>query len=227
MVVELGQDPGEIGVAAMKHRLWHTYVRWGEKLQNLRRRLSPKRLRFVHYSWPLRAGACPCDPDFHDYLLERGIRGRSIFHFGSGGHHLVGVRNLQDGLENEVLAITLSPAEFNRYVKLAIRDAALAKHYKVLFADIYSLSAASLPVFDVVTLFHLGEYGDANSAARRLDDAGVLDLFISRLAPGGLIAFYQRSFAYARAKPLVEQAVARGQIAFVETWKSLAVYRKA
>jgi hypothetical protein len=211
----------------MKKRLWLTYVRLGERLQNLRRSFSPTRLRFVHYSWPLRAEVCPCDPDFCDYLRERQIRRQSVFHFGSGGHHLVGERNLADALENEILAITLAPAELRGYVNRVVRDPALAKHYKVLFADIYSLSAATLPVFDAATLFHLGEFEDAGSGSRRLDDAGVLQMFIAHLAHDGLLFLYPGSFAYAKVAPLIEQAVAQRQIEFVEHFRSLAVYRRA
>lgn len=210
----------------LQKRWWRTQMIWGERLQGLRRAISPARLRFVHYSWPLRVEVCPCDQDFCDYLRDRGMRGLSIFHFGSGGHHLVGERNLADTLDNEILAITLAPSELRSYVDRVVRDPALAKHYKVLFADVHSLDAAALPVFDVATLFHLGEFGDEASAARRLDDAGVLALFISRLAPRGLLLFYRRSFAFAKVSPLIEQAVQQRQIEFVENVKSLAVYRR-
>jgi hypothetical protein len=37
-----------------------------------------------------------------------------------------------------------------------------------LFADIYSLAAAGLPTFDLVTLFHLCEFGDPSSAVAAL-----------------------------------------------------------
>ena len=85
----------------------------------VRRRLD--RLRTFHYEWPLRADyswalrldICPCDADFCDYLIKRGFARRSIFHFGTGGHHVVGLRNRDSGLENEILAITASPLELS------------------------------------------------------------------------------------------------------------------
>ena len=139
----------------MRQRLWRAYVRSGELQQRLMRAFNPSRLSFVAHSWPLRPDVCPCDVDLCHYLDSRAVRGRSVFHFGTGGHHLVGLRNHANGWANEVLGLTLSPSEHERYVRLVVRDPSLARHYKVLFADIYSLAAAALPTFDVVTLFHL------------------------------------------------------------------------
>jgi hypothetical protein len=229
MVVELDENTRATGLraATMRRRLWNAYVRAGTRLQRLRHRLSPSRLPVVHFSWPLRTAGCPCDVDFCDYLRDRQIHKRGVFHFGSGGHHLVGLRNQRDALENDVLALTLAPAEHRAYVRLAIRDATLARHYKVLFADIYSLSAATLPTFDVVSLFHLGEFNFTGSGAHRLDDEGVLGLFVGRLVSGGLLAFYRDSFAFRKISPLIARAVDRRQLEFVEDFRSLAIYRRA
>ena len=221
----MGENGGR-AMMTLQNRWWHTRMRWSERFQKLRHAISPSRLRVVTYSWPLRVAVCPCDADLCDFLRDRQLRSRSIFHFGSGGHHLVGVRNLADGLDNDVLAITLAPSELRTYVDRVVRDPALARHYKVLFADIHSLDSRTLPMFDIVTLFHLGEFGDEASAARRVDDAAVLELFISRLAPRGLMLFYPHSFAYAKVTPLIDQAVARRQLEFVENVRSLSVYRR-
>lgn len=206
-------------------RLWRAYVRAGAIKESALRGLMPSRMHFVHYSWPLRPGVCPCDVHFCDYLQERNIRRKSVFHFGTGGHHLVGTTNRDAGLENEILGLTVSPAEHARYVARVVRDPALGRHYKVLFADIYSLSAASLPAFDLVTLFHLSEFADSHNAGTRLDDGDVLRLFCSKLTPGGLLFLYPGSYGYARAAPLVAQAVEAGAISFLEDFKSLIVFR--
>src|SRR5207248_2823686 len=87
-----------------------------------------------------------------------------------------------------------------------------ANGYKVLYADIYTLSSKMLPSFDIVTLFHLGDCYDEqpyskelglgdpeldtnrlNSAYAPLDDLGVLRLFISKLNPEGKILFNTNS----------------------------------
>jgi hypothetical protein len=209
-------------VAARAHR-WG--VRATEMKERVLRKLMPSRMHFVHYQWPLMPEVCPCDIHFCDYLAERSIRQRAIFHFGSGGHHLVGFRNRQQGLANEVLAITASPREHARYVKEVIRDPSLGEHYKVLFADIYNLRPASLPVFDVITLFHLCEFGDPGNRSRRLDDQGVLDLFLSRAVPGGKLLFYADSSGKRETQSLIERAVTGGRIRFEEQYRSLLVYR--
>lgn len=187
--------------------------------------LTPARMRFVPYAYPSLPSVCPCDVHFAEYLKQRDIRGKSIFHFGTGGHHLVGVRNSQDGLENDVLGITASPAEHARYVKLLIKNPSLAVYYKVLFADIYTLSAVQLPAFDIVTLFHLGEFYDPSNSHIRHDDAGVLDLFLTRLTPGGRILFYSGSCGIEIAQPIADQAVRAGRMALEENYESLLLYR--
>lgn len=210
----------------MSSRWWRAYLLWGELHQRATRHLRPGSLRYVPHGWPLRPGECPCDLDFCDFLETRAIRGRRIFHFGTGGHHLVGLRNHEAGWRNDVLGITISPREHARYVRRVIREPALALHYKVLFADIHSLHAASLPGFDVVTLFHLCEFCDPASAGRRLDDAGLLRLFIGQLAAGGWLLLYRGSFGYARAAPLVAAAVDAGHIAHAADFRSLSIYRR-
>jgi hypothetical protein len=209
----------------MIRRLWRGYIHAVGFKEKALRGLMPARMQFVHYSWPLRADLCPCDVDFSDYLQERDIRDRAIFHFGTGGHHLVGLRNQADGLQNDILGLTVSPKEHAGYVRKVIRDPGLALHYKVLFADIFSLSAGSIPCFNIVTLFHLGEFSDASGSGRRLNLEQLLRMFRSRLLPGGCMLFYPRSYGYRRLTPLLESAVQDGLLTLLETYKSLEIYR--
>jgi hypothetical protein len=201
-------------------------LRWrvGKAREKVLRSLDPGRMRVMAAAWPL-APECLCDVDFADYLVGRGVRGASIFHFGSGGHHLVGRRNLDDGLENEIWSITNSPDEQAAYVAAVVRRPALGRRYRVLFGDIYELSAAALPAFDLVTLFHLSEYTPRGGADHRLDDAGLLALFCGKLNGGGRLLLYEGSFARPAAAALAEQAVALGVLTFEERWRSLLVYR--
>jgi hypothetical protein len=195
------------------------------------RAVLTEKMRFVHnswhYSWSFRPDLCPCDLHLCEYLVERNVRGQSIFHFGTGGHHLVGLRNRDDGLGNEILAITAAPAEHARYVSEVIRSPLLGRHYRVLFADIYDLCSASLPTFDLATLFHLGEFADAVQTPRRMDDRLLLDLLISKVVPGGRLLFYSGSVGYSIAGPLIDRAVAEGRLSFLESFKSLIVFRVA
>jgi hypothetical protein len=168
---------------------------------------------------------CPCDADFCDYLRERDIAKKSIFHFGSGGHHVVGLRNRDDRLENEILAITASPREHAQYVERVVREPSFGKYYKVLFADIYDLAHRSLPEFDLVTLFHLCEFSPMAGQLRRMDDAGVMELFRSKLGAGGRLIFYEGSLGRPGTQRIIERSVAEGKMSLEETYRSLLVYR--
>ncbi len=177
------------------------------------------------HSWPLLPETCPCDVDFCGYLKEHRVSRKSVFHFGSGGHHLVGLRNREDALENEILAITASPVEHLRYVKLVTQNPTMGAHYKVLFANIYDLGALSLPPFDVITLFHLCEYTRATDRRQRMDDAGVLDLFRLKLTAGGRLLFYDGSIGRAATRRIVQRAVDDGKLCFDEQYRSLLIFK--
>ena len=207
--------------ARVAARLWGAYERAGEAKEALLRRMQPGRMRIVPRSWPLWARMCPCDLDFCDFLQEREFRSKSIFHLGTGGHHLVGLRNRTDDMGNVVLGLTLSPGEIKRYVKLVVRDPILGQNYKVLFADVHDLHAASLPDFDLVTLFHLCESG--SRSGHLLSDEGVVGLFISKLKPGGLLALYRQSLGYRRLRPIIAAAMAAGTLKHLEDYKSLQI----
>jgi hypothetical protein len=207
----------------LRQRTWRAYVRAGEAKESLLCRLQPGRMRVIAHSWPLRAKMCPCDLDFCDYLRERDIRSKSIFHLGTGGHHIVGLRNQVDGLENVILGVTVSPNELRRYLKLVIRDPLLGQNYKVLFADVHGMRAASLPHFDLVTLFHLGAFGSTTNSGHVLSDVGVFDLFRSKLRPAGLLALYRDSWVYPRLQPIVAAATAAGAVKHLEDYRSLQI----
>ncbi|HEY7214696.1 MAG TPA: hypothetical protein VIC28_08700 [Thermoanaerobaculia bacterium] len=185
------------------------------------------RLNYWPYSFPLLEAECPCDVHFVQYLAERKIRGKAIFHFGTGEHHLVGFNNARrrPHNRNEVLAVTASPEEHAAYVERVIRNAELAKQYKVLFADIYTFTPRLLPRFDLVTLFHLCEFFDpVRSGYAPLDDAGLLELFLGKLNAGGRLFFYRGSMSFDQARPIIEDFVRRGRLWWREDFKTLAVY---
>ena len=204
-------------------RAWAVYEKMGHAKELLLRRIQPGRMRILPHSWPLWARMCPCDLDFCDFLQERNVRSKSIFHFGTGGHHIVGLRNRVDDMGNVILGVTVSPSEIKRYVKLVVRDPILGQNYKVLFADVHDLQAASLPNFDLVTLFHLCEFGSAAGSGHLLSDEGVLGLLTSKLKPGGLLALYPQSLGYRRLRPIIAAAIAAGTLEHREDYKSLQI----
>lgn len=186
------------------------------------------RLNLFNESWRL-VDYCPCDVHFAEYLDERRVRGKLIFHFGSGGHHLLGRENAarEPADRNEIFAVTASPEEHAEYVRLVSENGDLANSYKVLFTDVYTLSPRILPSFDLITLFHLCEYYDSErSAYARLDDAGLLHLCLSRLVAGGRLLFYTGSEGFHKTAPMLADLASRGEIERVDEFKSLVVYGK-
>ena len=185
------------------------------------------KMNYYTASWPLIVEMCPVDIHFTDYLEERGIRDRAIFHFGTGAHHHVGVRCFENGSNNTVLGITASVEEADAYIKLAIENPRLSKTYKAFFGDIYMLEPRLLPEFDIVTLFHLCEFWGPESAAYgAMTDLQMLDLMTDKTRPGGLIMFYVKSMAFDRAVLVIAEWEKQGRATRQEEYKTLLIYRK-
>ena len=177
-------------------------------------------------SWELLPDTCPCDIQFCEYLQQSAIKGKSIFHFGTGSHHIIGLENQNFDRPNQIVGITASLPEHQAYVQLVLENAALAKYYKVLFADIYTLTAGNLPSLDIVNLFHLCEfYLPENAAIVHHDDASLLQLFIDNLNPDGRILFYSGSRNWSEnAQAIVQSFEAAGKIKRIGEFKSLLIY---
>lgn len=208
------------------------------------------KLNYYVNSCPLTLADYPCDSQFVQWLERNNVEGKLIFHFGTGEHHLVGRKNHERGNPNEIIAITASREEHRAYIDFVIEEPIAANFYKVLFADIYTLSRRMLPNFDIVTLFHLCEYYDAwpyerttadgkkgqpdgmalNSSYARLNDKKVLELFLSRLAPQGKILFFTKSGAYIdadrKAEKLVNDFIYRKRVIVEEEYEALLVCRR-
>jgi hypothetical protein len=179
-------------------------------------------------NWYLDEKQCPCDVHFLEYLEAQGITGASIFHFGTGGHHIVGIRTAENGSNNAVLGITASPQEYNDYVKLVIERPDVGRTYKVFFGDIYQLDARLLPPLDIVTLFHTGEFRtEQNDEYGALTDLEVADLLVDKMRAGGRVLFYSGSFAFDKAEQVASELARRGRIEPAPPFKSLRVFHKA
>lgn len=176
--------------------------------------------------WPLDEEQCPCDVHFMRYLAGGGLEGQRIFHFGTGDHHHVGKQAGANG--HSVLGITATEAEYTSYVRLIVENPHLGRNYKVLFSDIYQTNLGLLPSFDMVTLFHLGEFWSANNAPfASLDDAGLLDGMAGKLVPGGRLFLYTGSFAYDVAERLIPAVAAARGLVEDTRFETLRVFRKA
>ncbi len=177
--------------------------------------------------WGLEIEQCPCDVHFVEWLEQEKLSGKRIYHFGTGGHHYVGLRCAEPHLDNTVLGITASPQEYKSFIKLATDNPNVTKTYSAYFGDIYTSNARLLPRFDVVTLFHSGEFrGEANDAYGALTDREVMDLFTEQTDKGGYILFYRGSYAYDVAERLIPDWMKAMPVEEVEGFKTLRIFRK-
>jgi hypothetical protein len=189
-------------------------------------------LHFWDAYWDFRPAECPCDADFVEWLDENRVRDAAIYHFGTGGHHHVGIECASPERRNAVLGITAAPQEYETYVKLAMARPEVIRHYNAVFGDIYLLNPKLLPTFDVVTLFHLCEFrGEKNEAYGALTDLEVTNLLTDKTRPGGHILFFPSSFAFdwegpMSAKRVIAEWERARDVERVGTFKSLLVYRK-
>jgi hypothetical protein len=204
-------------------------------------------MNYSETPWALSEEECPCDLHFVEYLVSKNIEGKLIFHFGTGNHHIVGKTNHQRGNPNEIIATTLCKQESDSYIDFVIRNPVAANFYKVLFADIYTLSARMLPSFDLVTLFHLAEGYDQppnydgtyisnaapgtrlNSAYARLNDVTLLELFLQKLTPAGKLFFYPGSDAFRepyQAGKIISDFIRERKMVVEEQYKSLLICRR-
>jgi hypothetical protein len=188
----------------------------------------------MHYwdaYWDFRPDDCPCDVHFVAWLDANEVRDKTIYHFGTGGHHLVGIECARPERRNAVLGITAAPQEYETYIELAIERPEILGFYNVVFGDIYMLNPRLLPEFDVVTLFHLCEFrGEKNDAYDALTDLDVTNLLTDRTRIGGHILFFPSSYAYDRADHSAKDVVAAWEkqrdVERVGMFESLLVYLK-
>ncbi|MUG94858.1 hypothetical protein F7734_21830 [Scytonema sp. UIC 10036] len=184
-------------------------------------------------SWKLDPKSCPCDIEFVEYIKESKIEGKTIFHFGTGVHHIIGLENQNLNRPNEIIGITASAPEHQAYVRLVLKNRVLAKYYKVIFGNIYTLTANNLPQLDIVNLFHLCEFYIREDAPFvHHNDESLLQLFLDKLNPDGKILFYSRSFAWNEPKfavkcsEIVKSFEEAGKIRLIGQYKSLLIYAK-
>ena len=184
-------------------------------------------LQIWDVNWYLDVEQCPCDVHFVEWMREQKVSSKTVFHFGTGGHHHLGLANHAEGAPNTILGITASPQQFDAFVKLAIEHATLSRNYQVMFGDIDLLNTKLLPRLDIVTLFHLCEFrGDSQDAYGGLTDAEVVDTLLKVMPKGGIISLYTRSFAFDKADAIARTLVEKGVLEPMPKYKSLDFYRK-
>lgn len=187
------------------------------------------RMNHWYMKWDLHADICPCDVHFNEWLAHEGVTASTIYHFGSGAHHVVGATQATNGSRNLVFAVTASKGEYDAYIELVNDDAAVARAYVCYYGDVYLTEPTFLPLVDVASLFHLCEFSTPETGGAEyggVDDAGLLDLITEKTRPDGHILFFEGSNGYEKSKPIIEAWSARGKAVLVERFKSLVVYRR-
>ncbi len=177
--------------------------------------------------WDLNVEVCPCDVHFNDWVAKQKLRSKNIYHFGTGTHHIVGIK--QAARKNRVFAITASKEEYQSYIDLVTNNSGVAKYYVAYFGDIYLTNPALLPDFDVVTMFHLCEFFFPNTASKEyggFTDARLLDLFTAKTRKGGHILFYTLSMGWDKTKPLIAKWERKAPVKRIGEFKTLLAYRK-
>jgi len=179
--------------------------------------------------WDLDEAQCPCDIHFNQWIEANNISGTTIYHFGTGTHHIVGLTQAANGSGNVVLGITASTVEYEAYMKLALERPQFSKSYLAYFGDVYLTNARLLPELDVATMFHAGEFIGDNTTSSEYggaDDLGVARILHGRMRPGGYFLFYTGSFAFDKADALAKALERENKLARAGTFKSLSVWRK-
>jgi hypothetical protein len=179
--------------------------------------------------WDLDEAQCPCDIHFNEWVAAEKLTGKTIYHFGTGTHHVVGRTQATNGSNNVVFAITASIEEYETYVKLVTENASVARNYLAYFGDIYLTNAQALPELDVVTLFHICEFPAPNTSTTEyggVTDLALTTLLTDRLRPGGHVLFFTGSFAFPDARKVIAQWEQDHAVERVGEFESLLVYRK-
>lgn len=185
------------------------------------------KMNFYDDKWPLMVEVCPCDVHFNEWAAKQKLRNKTIYHFGSGDHHVVGVE--QGKRKNRTFGITASKGEYDAYVDLVTGNPRIAKNYVCYFGDIYLTNPQLLPELDVVTLFHLCEFFAPSTASKSyggLTDRTLLDALTDRTRKGGHVLFYKGSLGFEKSKPIIAKWEKAKRMKRVADFKTLLVYRK-
>ena len=187
------------------------------------------KMNFWDAKWDLDMPRCPCDAHFNDWVKQNKLKNKLIYHFGTGNHHVVGLKQAADKANNIVFAITASKEEYASYIELAINRPKVSKNYLAYFGDIYLSNARLLPDFDVVTMFHLCEFFFPNTASAEyggFTDRQMLDLYTDKTRSGGYILFYMGSMGWDKTRDMLPAWEKDKGVQRVGEFKRLLVYRK-
>jgi hypothetical protein len=182
-------------------------------------------MHFWDAAWDLDLRLCPCDLHFMEWIKQEKIKGKVIYHMGTGTHHLVGVENLKMGEPNYFIGVTASPGETEAYTRMSIEEPRLSRNYTMHFGDIYLFNGKLLPKFDIATLYHVGEFWNEKTATYGgVTDEEVVRKVIRQMKKNGIISFYEGSDGWAKTKPIVAKLVKEGLFRKTGSYQKLSFY---
>lgn len=173
--------------------------------------------------WAWQPDECPADHDFVKWVRRDVAPLRRILHFGTGGHHAVG---LSLSKQHFILGVTASVEEYQVWEKLRIEGHA-PPDYLCVFGDMHAFPWALAGRFDIITLFDLGEFDNRDVRPVRDDSKLVLTVAITQTAPGGHIVAYPGSPAWDRVEHLFLEMTREGVLADPIKLDSLLLFRRA
>ena len=177
------------------------------------------------YMWEMDQDACPADVFLVDWIQSQGFANKRIYHMGTGAHHHVG-RQLSD-MGHCIQAITAAPDEFKVWMDLVIDHPEIGDHYKPIFGDIYQTDPRQFGRFDIVSLFHLGEFSnEIRGHGPGLSDHELIEMFYNLLDKGGYMLFYEGSYGFAKIVDMIERLHADRFLERQPNYHSLRIYTK-
>ena len=186
------------------------------------------KLNVYRKSYDFQPHECPADADFCELIKSNEyFRLKKIFHFGTGNHHVIGKINHDKDFKNSIIGVTLQDEEHFAYIQMLKRNPMYAKYYKVIYADIFTLNNNFLPVFDIVNLFHLGEYFHKGTPYYQFDtEINFLKNMIDHSSRDAKFIFYKRSRPGPGFEMHKKQIESETNLKLEYSYKSLLIYKK-
>ena len=166
---------------------------------------------------------------FNEWIAKNKIKNKLIYHFGTGTHHVIGIKQATNKSGNAVFAITASKEEYEAYIELSTDEGAGVESLCRLFRRHLSdqpEAPAGLRRRHHVPSVRVLLPNTASKAYGGMTDEKLLDLFTAKTKKSGHILFYMGSMAWNKALPIVQKWEKRAPVKRVGEFKTLLVFRK-
>ena len=184
------------------------------------------KMNFWNAKWDLDIARCPCDAHFNDWVKQKKLRNKLIYHFGTGNHHVVGLKQATNKSNNAVFAITASKEEYASYIELAINRPSLEELSRLFWRHLPHQSRNCCRTSTSSRCSISANSSMTNKAYGGVDDAKLLDMLTAKTRLGGHILFFTGSFAFPSADKIIAKWEKNGRVKRVGAFKTLLVFRK-